>query len=202
VNGQRIRELRPHLATVPRKADFKATDLFHFDADTLPHFYDAESEAMAIGAMMLLDGDATAEGIALLHERHFHIERNRDVFRAIKSLHERATIHDDLLIYIEPSAVGNEMRRHGTFAPDWTAGYLTALVFGCPCAAIIRQSAEAVRRCAALRLQMEAARVLAERLSESAAEPARLQEQMFTALALIERDGWCDCETIFARENQ
>jgi replicative DNA helicase len=195
----RLPQARPASTPKAMPRTPKATDLFQFDPDVLPHFYDAENEAMALGAMLSLDGDATALGVSLLHERHFCIERNRDVFRAIKALHDRARLHDDLLIYIEPAAVGSEMRRQGTFAPDWTAGYLASLAWGCPCAAIIRQSAQAVRRCAALRFQMEAARVLAERLRDCDAEPPRLQEQMMNALALIERDGWCDCETIFQR---
>ena len=166
-----------------------------------------EMEQCAIGAMLMLNTDATTRGMALLDANHFHRPLHKTIMRAIRRIVDRR--RDDayvarILRVIDIVFVQEELRVMGEMktADDgdkWFL-YLHHCIDQCPSAANIDAYISVVIAKSKLRYQLRLGRLLQGEIARPDADPAHLHAATQNALNAINTHGWCDLAAIFTRE--
>ena len=108
-----------------------------------------EAEISVLGAM-LIDGDAVAQAVELIHDGAFHREANRRIFRGMSRLYNRGEV-------IDVVTLADELKSAGELDAAGGMAYLAQLVDAVPTAANVEYHCRILRDKAVLRRLIESA---------------------------------------------
>ena len=114
----------------------------------------AEAEQAVLGAL-LIDPDAIIKAAPIVRAEDFYFEKNRWIFDAVMTLHERREPVDFLTVV-------SELERNGKLNDVGGAAYITSLINAVPTAIHVEQYAHLIERTSTLRRLIHASTEIAE----------------------------------------